>query len=87
MPKPYKFVRHFKSAGAHAAFKRGEITELEAKKTVPVYRGLDIRVFRTLRNGQRQEMKRRERRRDRWKRFAHALNYNAGVKPLKEALV
>ncbi len=73
MPKPYKFVRHFKSAGAKAKFKRGEITELAAKKTVPVYRGLDIRGFRTLRNDQRQVMKRRALKRSRWARFTQAV--------------
>lgn len=73
MPKPYRHARHFKSAGARAKFERGEMTESEAMRTVPIYRGLDIRAFRTLRNDQRQEMKRRERRRTRWKRFAQKM--------------
>lgn len=86
MPKPLKFAKHFKNAGMRAKFERGEATESEAKKAVPVYRGLDIRAFRTLRNDQRQEMKRRERRRNRWKRFAHALHYSSGLKPIKDAI-
>jgi hypothetical protein len=73
MPKPLHHVHHFKSAGMRAKFERGEIKKPEATNLVPVYRGLDIRLFRTLRNDQRQEIKRRERRRTRWARFAQKI--------------
>lgn len=46
-PAPAYYAKHFKNAAARAKFNRGEISEKEAFKGVPVYAGVDNRVARS----------------------------------------
>jgi len=60
MPKPAKYVQHFKSAGMRLKFERGEITKAEATKTVPVYRGFPNEVFQAFRHAHLRKQRRRK---------------------------
>jgi len=61
MPKPASYAQHFKSAGMRRKFERGEISEAEAKKAVPIFRGYPNEVFQAFRHAHlRKQRKRRE---------------------------
>lgn len=58
MPRPTRYVKHFRSAGTRRRFERGEISMNAATLMVPVYRGIDYSLLKILLNDER---RRRER--------------------------
>jgi hypothetical protein len=57
LPKPIKYVDHFKNAASKRKHLAGELSLPESIMSVPIYRGLDSRVYNMMKQRHKRESK------------------------------